>query len=92
VRLRQALARLVENPGTMDFVEDVKLPGAARRILGRHWAARRRLSEAQARADVAAHAALQSLKELSLSVRDASDLLGLPPMRLEKLWRGRSRA
>jgi hypothetical protein len=90
VRLRQTLALLVQNPETMDFVEDVKLPGAARRILARHWAARRRVADAQGRADAAAHAALRALKDLSLGVRDASDLLGVPPLKLEKLWRGRS--
>ena len=90
VRLRQALALLLDDTSTIDFVEDVRLPGAARRLLGRHWAARRRVSGAQSRSDAAARAALQALKELSLGVRDASDLLGVPPMRLEKLWRLRS--
>jgi len=87
VRVRRALALVVDNPETMDFVEDVRLPGSARRLLGRHWAARRRVGEAQARADAAARTALQALKDLSLGVRDASDLLGVPPLRLQKLWR-----
>jgi hypothetical protein len=87
VRLRRALALLVDNPETMDFVEDVRLPGLARRLLGRHWVARRRLAESQARADAAARAALEALKDLSLGVRDASDLLGVPPFKLQKLWR-----
>jgi hypothetical protein len=87
VRVRRALALVVDNPETLDFVEDVRLPGPARRLLGRHWAARRRLAEAQSRADAAARAALQALKDLSLGVRDASDLLGVPPLKLQKLWR-----
>ena len=87
VRLRRALALLVDDPEVMDFVEDVRLPGAARRMLGRHWAARRRLAGAQVRADAAARAALQALKDLSLGPRDASDLLGVPPLKLQKLWR-----
>ena len=87
VRLRRALALLVETPETMDFVEDVRLPGSARRLLGRHWAARRRVAQAQAKADAAARSALQALKDLSLGVRDASDLLGVPPLKLQKLWR-----
>ena len=90
VRLRQALAPLLPDATTIDFVEDVRLPGPARRLLGRHWAARRRVSGAQSRADAVARAALQALKELSLGVRDASDLLGVPPPRLEKLWRKRA--
>src|SRR5438093_10311399 len=89
VRLRQALAPLLDDASTIDFVEDVRLPGAARRLLGRHWAARRRVSGAQSQADAAARSALQALKELSLDVRDASDLLGVPPLKLEKLGRAR---
>ena len=89
VRLRQALALLLDDASTIDFVEDVRLPGAARRLLGRHWAARRRVSGAQSQADAAARSALQALKELSLDVRDASDLLGVPPLKLEKLGRAR---
>jgi len=30
------------------------------------------------------------LKELSVGVRDASDLLGVPPLRLEKLRRAKA--
>jgi len=90
VRLRQALAPLLDDATTIDFIEDVRLPGAARRLLGRHWAARRRVSGEQSKADAAARAALQALKELSLGVRDASDLLGVPPLKLEKLWRARA--
>ena len=89
VRLRRALALLVDPPDVMDFVEDVRLPGAARRLLGRHWAARRRLGAAQDRADAAARAALQALKDVSLGLRDVSDLLGVPPLRLLKLWRAK---
>jgi len=92
VRLRRALALLVDNPETMDFVEDVKLAGAARRVLGRHWAARRRLADAHERADAAARSAFQALRDLAIGVRDASDLLGIPPLKLEKLRRGRSPA
>jgi hypothetical protein len=87
VRLRRELALHVDQAETMDFVEDVRLPGPARVLLGRHWAARRRVSEAQVRADAAARAALQALKDLSLGIRDASDLLGVPPLRLLRLWR-----
>jgi hypothetical protein len=90
VRLRHALALLLDDATTIDFVEDVRLPGSARRLLGRHWAARRRVSGAQSRADAAARAALDALKELSVGVRDASDLLGVPPLRLEKLRRAKA--
>jgi predicted RNase H-like HicB family nuclease len=90
-QLRIALARVVEDPYQMDFVEDVRLPPPARRLILQHWAARRRLEMEQGRADEAARAALQALLGLALSVKDAGDLLGLPPLKIQKL-RARARA
>ena len=75
----------------MDFVEDVRLPSPARRLILQHWAARRRLDKEQARADEAARAALHALLGLEVSVKDAGDLLGLPPLKLQKL-RAKTRA
>jgi hypothetical protein len=69
----------------MDFVEDVRLPPPARKLILQHWAARRRLAKEQARADSAARAALQAILGLAVSVKDAGDLLGLPPLKLQKL-------
>jgi hypothetical protein len=90
-QLRIALARVVEDPYQLDFVEDVRLPPPARRLILLHWAARRRLDKEQARADEAARAALQALLGLEVSVKDAGDLLGLPPLKLQKL-RAKKRA
>ena len=90
-QLRIALARVVEDPYQMDFVEDVRLPPPARRLILRHWAARRRLEKEQGRADQAARAALQALLGLAISVKDAGDLLGLPPLKIQKL-RAQARA
>jgi hypothetical protein len=90
-QLRIALARVVEDPYQVDFVEDVRLPPPARRLILLHWAARRRLDKEQARADEAARAALQALLGLEVSVKDAGDLLGLPPLKLQKL-RAKKRA
>ena len=84
-QLRIALARVVEDPYQIDFLEDVRLPAPARRLILLHWAARRRLAKEQARADEAARAALHALLGLELSVKDAGDLLGLPPLKLQKL-------
>jgi len=86
VRLRKEMAAQVDEPFAIDLVEDVRLPGAARRLLGRHWAARRRVEREQQRAQAATRQALQALRDLSLDLRDASDLLGIPPLRLLKLW------
>jgi hypothetical protein len=65
----------------------VRPPGPARRLIGRHWTARRRLREAETRADAAARAALRALQDLSLGARDASDLLGIAPLKLARLAR-----
>ena len=90
-QLRIALAQVVADPYQMDFVEDVRLPPPARKLIVQHWAARRRLEKEQARADAAARAALQAILALAVSVKDAGDLLGLPPLKLQKL-RAKGRA
>jgi predicted RNase H-like HicB family nuclease len=92
VQLRIALARVVADPYQIDFVEDVRLPPPARRLIVRHWAARRRLEKEAGRADAAARAALQALLDLRLNLKDASDLLGVPPLKLQRLRAGGGRA
>jgi hypothetical protein len=87
-RLRLALAQKMEDAYQIDFVEDVRLPPPARRLIVQHWAARRRLAKEQARADAAARAALEALLGLEVSAKDAGDLLGLPPLKLQRLRRG----
>lgn len=84
-QLRAALARVVPDPYAVDFVEDVRLPPPARRLILLHWASRRRLDKVRASADEATAAALQALLALKLNVKDAGDLLGLPPLKLQKL-------
>jgi hypothetical protein len=84
-RLRLALARVMEDAYRIDFVEDVRLPPPARKLIVQHWAARRRLEKEQARADQAAQAALAALTAVAVSPKDAGDLLGLPPLKLQKL-------
>jgi predicted RNase H-like HicB family nuclease len=85
VALRRALAYMVADPYSVDFLEDVRLPGGARRLLGGHWAARRKAEKARLAAEAATRRALQALRELSIDLRDASDLLGVPPAKLQKL-------
>jgi predicted RNase H-like HicB family nuclease len=89
-QLRAAIARVVEDPYEIDFVEDVRLPPPARRLIVLHWTARRKLERERTRADEATGAALQALLGLKLNVKDAGDLLGLPPLKLQKL-RARAR-
>jgi hypothetical protein len=84
-RLRAALARMVEDPFELDFVEDVRLPPPARALLVAHWKARRRLEGETARADLASSRALSALLALKLNIKDVGDLLGLAPQKLIRL-------
>ena len=84
-RLRAALARLVEDPFEIDFVEDVRLPPPARALLVAHWKARRRLERETERADLASTKALSALRALRLNIKDVGDLLGLSPLKLVRL-------
>jgi predicted RNase H-like HicB family nuclease len=86
-RLRAALARFDEEPHRAALVEDVKLPGSARAVLARHWAARRRARREESRAQDAARLAVEALLELRLSVRDAADLLGVPYPKAQQMLR-----
>ena len=84
-RLRASLARVVEDPFEIDFVEDVRLPPPSRARLVAYWKARRRLERETERADRAAAAALEALLALKLNLKDVADLLGLPPLKLARL-------
>ena len=83
--LRMALAPLVADAYSIDFVEDVKLPGAARKLLKRHWAERRKAKEAARRARSAAGEAATVLAALGLRQHDVADLLGLSMARLQQV-------
>ena len=84
-RLRAALARMVEDPFEIDFVEDVRLPPPARALLVAHWKARRRGERVTGLADLASSNALASLIALKLNIKDVGDLLGLSPLKLVRL-------
>jgi hypothetical protein len=84
-RLRAALARTVEDPFEIDFVEDVRLPPPARALLVAHWKARRRVERETELADLASAKVLSALLALKLNVKDVGDLLGLSPLKLVRL-------
>ena len=84
-RLRAALAKVVDDPFEVDFVEDVRLPPPARARLVQHWKARRKLERETERAESASSAALAALLALKLNLKDVGDLLGLPPLKLARL-------
>jgi hypothetical protein len=85
LRLRAALARTVEDPIEIDFVEDVRLPPPARGLLVAHGKARRRLERETELADLASGKALLALLALKLNIKDVGDLLGLSPQKLLRL-------
>ena len=83
--VREALATLDDVSGPADLLEDVKLTSGARRIVVRHWAARRKAEREQERATESARRAARALVELGLRVKDVADLLGLSPQKAEEL-------
>jgi predicted RNase H-like HicB family nuclease len=87
-RLRVALAAIVDDPYSMDFIEDVRVAGPARRLVVRHWAERRKRDAALRRSEDASRAALEALLAAGLNMKDAADLLGIPILKLQKLKRG----
>ena len=73
------------NGHAIGFVEDVRQPGGARRLLGAHWVARRKADKARVAADAATRKALEALRGLSIDAKDASDMLGIPAARLARI-------
>jgi predicted RNase H-like HicB family nuclease len=84
--LREALATLEDaTGGTADLVEDVKLPSGARRLIVRHWAARRKVEREEERARDASVRAARTLLELGIPLKDVADLLGLSTQKAQEL-------
>ncbi len=84
-KLRAALARRVEDPYALDFVEDVRLPKPARALLVAHWRSKRLAGLAATRSAEASRLALVALEAVGIQLKDAADLLGIPPLKLQKL-------
>jgi predicted RNase H-like HicB family nuclease len=91
--LREALATCVDVFKDADriardaeFIENMQLPAAAKRALGRYSKARARLSEQVVQTQAAAReATLRLLGEAGVSLRDAGELLGLSRERVRQL-------
>jgi predicted RNase H-like HicB family nuclease len=83
--VRACLALYVEETDRIDLVEDVRLPPPARQHIVQHWKARRRAQKEAQRAAAATRAALESLLDIEVGLKDASDLLGIPPAKLQAL-------
>jgi len=89
-RVREALALAVGDAAAeaAEFVDDVKLPGDARKVVARATAARSKLDAVQAEAQETTATAVRELrKKLGLSIRDIAELLGISHQRVQQLAR-----
>jgi predicted RNase H-like HicB family nuclease len=89
-RVREALALAVGDLAAeaAEFVDDVKLPGEARKAVARATAARSKLDAVQAEAQESTATAVRALrKRLGLSIRDIAELLGISHQRVQQLAR-----
>ncbi len=86
-RAREALAACVgEEVAPDEIVPCIHLPAEARRVVARHESACKSLERDQKAARSATDKAVEKLvDELSLSVRDAADVLGLSHQRVHQL-------
>lgn len=85
-RAREALGLFVRDAASARLVDDVRLPASLRRLLDAQRKARQRAEREQLRAREALSRAVRSLVESQgLSVRDASELLGLSHQRVQQI-------
>jgi hypothetical protein len=85
--VRAGLEVLMGGSGRPTLLEDVRLPGSARRLIVRHWATMKRAEREAARARGAAREALAALRRLGVSLADARELLGLSSPNVKRLLR-----
>ena len=89
-RVREALALAVGDQAAeaAEFIDDVKLPSEARKVVARATAARSKLDAVQVEAQETTATAVRELrKRLGLSVRDIAELLGISHQRVQQLAR-----
>jgi predicted RNase H-like HicB family nuclease len=90
-RILEALGLFIDDVESVVFVEDIKLPATAQRIVEASAAARVEAEKTQQQAQETTRAAVEALTtKLSLSVRDASEVLGLSHQRVQQLVRKRT--
>jgi predicted RNase H-like HicB family nuclease len=90
-RILEALGLFIDDVESVVFVEGIKLPATAQRIVEASAAARVEAEKTQQQAQETTRAAVEALTtKLSLSVRDASEVLGLSHQRVQQLVRKRT--
>jgi predicted RNase H-like HicB family nuclease len=91
-RVREALSLAVDDADDAEFVEDVKIPAALRKLVSSQRTARERAATEQARAvELEREAAQRLTSDLRLSRRDIGELLGLSHQSVQKLVASRAK-
>lgn len=93
-RIREALGLFVENAETATLIDDVKMPAPLKIVLREFKLTRQNAERAQAAARERAQKAVRLLSggAMRLSRRDAADVLGLSPQRIQQLTKKPARS
>jgi len=87
-RFVEALGLFVDSPDKVVLVEDIRLPATARRVVDASAEARAEADQRVQRAQASTIEAARTLnRDLELSARDVSELLGLSHQRVQQLLR-----
>ena len=87
-RFLESLGLFVDKPDRIILVEDIRLPAAAQRLVDASAEARAEADQRAMRAQASTIVAAQTLnRDLELSVRDVSELLGISHQRVQQLLR-----
>jgi predicted RNase H-like HicB family nuclease len=90
-RIRDALAVLLDvEPDQVQLEHDVRLPGAARKMLGAAKKASTRAAAEAERAEDATRDAARTLVKCGMSLRDAGTLLGVSRQRVHQILETRA--
>jgi predicted RNase H-like HicB family nuclease len=87
-RLREALGLWVDDAGTAELIEEVRLPARIRDVVARSRSMRRQAERERAKAhDAMTKAATKLVDDLGVGLRDAGELLGVSHQRVQQLMR-----
>lgn len=90
-RIRDALALLLDvEPDDIQLEHDVRLPSAARKMLGAAKKASTRAAAEAERAEYATRDAARTLVKFGMSLRDAGTLLGVSRQRVHQILQSRA--
>jgi predicted RNase H-like HicB family nuclease len=86
-RIREALSLYVEHAATATLEDDVRMPAAIKRAVRDYRSARDKAEKEQVTASLRARNAVKLLAgpKLKLSRRDAAEVVGLSPQRVQQL-------